>query len=170
MAVGTSGRAKFSRSAAVTRLRLPRDYEDLLREFTNAGVEYLLVGGWAVAVHGYARATDDMDVFVRATEENSKKVFTALQQFGAPLGAQEVSAGLFAREQYGYRMGRKPLLIEILTKIDGVTFEEATIDAVAADLGEFSVPVIGLPALLRNKRAAGRPKDLLDVEALEGNE
>lgn len=154
----------------MAKLSLPPDYEDLLREFANAGVEYLLIGGWAVAVHGYARATDDIDVFVRASPGNAKRVFSALQRFGAPLKAHGVSEALFAKEQYGYRMGRKPQLIEILTKIDGVTFEQASIDAISIDLGEFRVPVIGLTALLRNKKAAGRPKDLLDVEALEGTE
>ena len=148
-------------------LDLPKDYEDLLREFVEAGVEFVLIGGWAVAVHGHGRATDDMDLLVRATPENALRVFAALQLYGAPLGSHGVTAGMFERERYGYRMGRKPLMIEILTTIDGVTFDEAVVDALLVHIDDLAVPVIGRRALIANKRAAGRPKDLADVEALE---
>jgi len=93
-------------------LHLPIDYEDLLRELVASKVDFMLVGGWAVAVHGHGRATDDMDVFVAATPENAARVMNALRAFGAPIDQHQVSEGLFASERYGYRMGRKPLLIE----------------------------------------------------------
>lgn len=120
-----------------------------------------------MAVHGHGRATDDMDVFVHATPGNAIKVFQALQRFGAPVSAHQVTPELFSRERYGYRIGRKPLLIEVLTSIDGVTFEEASEDAVHVRMDAAEVPVIGLRSLLKNKRAAGRAKDLADIEALE---
>jgi hypothetical protein len=151
----------------VGELQLPQDYEDLLREFVEGGVDFLLVGGWAVAVHGHGRATDDMDVLVRATPENATKVYAALERYGAPLQAHGVTEGLFSHEQYGYRIGRKPLLIEILTTIDGVTFDEASDEAVIVQLQDLKVPVIGRRPLLANKRASGRAKDLADLEALE---
>lgn len=151
-------------------LELPRDYVDLLRELADGGVDHLLVGGWAVAVHGYVRATDDLDVLVRATPENAARVYQALQRFGAPLEQHGVTEGLFATEHYGYRMGRKPVLIELLTTIDGVTFDEASQNAVTVGVAGVRVPVIGRDALLTNKRAAGRPKDLADVAGLEGGE
>jgi hypothetical protein len=151
----------------VADIRLPRDYEDLLREFVKGEVEFLLIGDWAVAVHGHGRATDDMDLLVRASPGNAPKVYAALQRYGAPLGAHGVTEGLFERPQYGYRMGQKPLLIELLTTIDGVTFEEAARDAIIVDVAGMQVPVIGRQALLANKRASGRPKDLADIEALE---
>lgn len=151
----------------MAELDLPQDYQDLLRELVEAEVDFLLVGGWAVAVHGHGRATDDLDVLVRADPENAAKVYAALDRFGAPLRLHGVTEGLFAREHYGYRMGRKPLLIEILTTIDGVTFDQAKDGAVTVMVGDLGVPVIGKDALLVNKRAAGRPKDLADVEALE---
>jgi hypothetical protein len=154
----------------VAELALPQDYADLLREFVAARVEFVLIGGWAVAAHGHGRATDDMDVLVRATPENAARVYAALHRFGAPLAAHGVTQGLFAQERYGYRMGLKPLLIEVLTTIDGVTFDEAARDALDVGVGELRVPVIGLNALLANKRASGRPKDLADVEALESGE
>jgi hypothetical protein len=151
----------------VAELSLPQDYEDLLREFVETGVDFLLVGGWAVAVHGHGRGTDDMDLLVAANEANASRVVAALQRFGAPLDAHGVTEGLFATERYGYRLGRKPLLIEVLTRIDGVSFEEARHDAVMVEVAGLTIPVIGRRALLTNKRASGRPKDLADVEALE---
>jgi SAM-dependent methyltransferase len=164
-----SGPARYS-SSAVADLELPPDYQDLLREFVEGGVSFVLVGGWAVAVHGHPRATDDMDLFVDASEENSVRVFDALDRFGAPLALHGVTAGLFAQDEYGYRVGRKPLLIEVLTAIDGVSFAEAEEAAVHVQVADFVVPVIGRDALLRNKRAAGRAKDLADLEALDPGE
>ena len=154
----------------MAELELPADYEDLLREFVEGDVAFVLVGGWAVAVHGHPRATDDMDLFVQANHDNATKVFAALQRFGAPLARHGVTAGLFSRAEYGYRVGRKPLLIEVLTTIDGVTFAEASRAALQVRVSDFVVPVIGRDALLRNKKAAGRPKDLADLEALLATE
>jgi hypothetical protein len=94
-------------------LVLPQDYADLLHEFARGGVEFVLIGGWAVAVHGHGRATDDMNVLVRATPENAARVYGALQRFGAPLDAHGVTAGLFAQACYGYRVGLEPLLADI---------------------------------------------------------
>ena len=160
-----SGRAKSS-NCAVTELRLPPDYEDLIREFVEGNVAFVVVGGWAVAVHGHPRATDDLDLFIEASHENADRVFTALRRFGAPLEAHGVTSGLFTQERYGYRVGRKPFLIEILTGIDGVAFKEAESSAVVVRLADLLVPVIGRAELLRNKAAAGRAKDLADIEAL----
>jgi hypothetical protein len=154
----------------VAELRLPPDYADLLRELDAAGAEYVLVGGWAVAVHGHGRATDDLDVFVRATPDNAERVYRALARFGAPLSAHGITPGHFAAPHYGYRVGQKPLLIEILTAIDGVDFDEATREALRVFVDGVGVPVIGRAALLANKRAAGRHKDLADLEALDAIE
>lgn len=151
-------------------LDLPQDYADLLHALVAAGADFVLIGGWAVAVHGHGRATDDMDVLVRADPSNAEKVVEALREFGAPLATHSVTVELFSEPRHGYRMGRKPLLIEILTRIDGVSFDEAFEDAVTIHVGGVPVKVIGRRALVTNKRAAGRPKDLADVDALEGLE
>jgi len=151
----------------VADLELPEDYQDLLRDFVEAKVDFVLIGGWAVAVHGHGRATDDMDVLVRPTPENAARVYRALQSYGAPLAAHGITEGLFSSPRYGYRMGRKPILIEILTSIDGVSFDEAARDSITVTVDGVRVPVIGRSALLANKRASGRAKDLADVEALE---
>jgi hypothetical protein len=151
----------------VVELRLPTDYEDLLRELVEGGVEFVLIGGWAVAAHGHPRATDDLDVLVRPTPANARRVVAALQRFGAPLETHAVTEKLFSRAKWGYRMGRKPQVIELLARIDGVTFADAVREVLVADVAGLAVPVIGRAALLANKRAAGRPKDLADVDALE---
>lgn len=148
-------------------LHLPQDYEDLLRELVAANAAFVLVGGWAVAVHGHGRATDDLDVFVSPTSENAARVIAALRSFGAPIDQHGVTTGLFATPRYGYRMGRKPLLIELLTTIDGVTFEEASRGAIPVRIADFEVLCIGRRELIANKKAAGRAKDLADVEVLE---
>jgi predicted nucleotidyltransferase len=148
-------------------LDLPQDYTDLLHELLDAGAEFVVVGGWAVAVHGHGRATDDLDLLVRPTLENAVRVYEALQRYGAPLAAHGVTADLFATERYGYRIGVKPILIEILTTVSGIDFDEANRDRIVVNIAGRAVPFIGRSALLANKRAAGRAKDLADIEALE---
>jgi len=101
----------------MTELHLPRDYRDLLQEFLDARVEFVLIGGWAVAVHGHPRATNDIDLLVRPTIDNAIRVVSAIKRFGAPLAQHGVTEGLFVQERYGYRIGCKPLLIKILTTI-----------------------------------------------------
>ncbi len=110
---------------------------------------------------------DFRDVLVRATPANSARVFAALSAFGAPVGPHGVDTGTFDSEGPAYRVGMKPLCIDVLTKISGVSFDEAENDAVRADIDGRVVRVIGRQALLRNKRAAGRHKDLDDAEWLE---
>lgn len=148
-------------------ITLPQDYADLLFDLQDAGAEFVVIGGWAVAVHGHGRATDDFDILIRPTPDNAARVYAALQQFGAPLAAHGVTPGLFTKARYGYRFGIKPVLIEILTTIDGVDFDDASHEPVMVKVEGRSIPFVGRQALLANKRAAGRTKDLADVEALE---
>jgi hypothetical protein len=149
-----------------TTMDLPQDYRDLLAELHAEGAEFVLIGGWAVAAHGHGRTTDDLDVLVRASPANSAAVYRALTAFGAPVQQHGVDATLFATAGPGYRVGRKPLLIEILTQIDGIDFDDAVAEPLMIEVDSVMIRVIGLGALLRNKRAAGRTKDLADVEAL----
>ncbi len=147
--------------------KLPQDFTDLLIELCEADAEFLLVGGWAVILYGHVRATDDMDVFVRPSHENSQRVFVALEAFGAPLQAHAVAAEHFASEGAAYRFGIAPLKIEVLTKISGVSFDEALRGSKTFDLDGYRIPYIGKSALIANKKSAGRLKDLADVEELE---
>lgn len=123
-------------------LALPQDYADLLRALVEADAEFVLVGGWAVAVHGHGRATDDLDVLVRPTPENAVRVYRGLDAFGAPLAFHGVTEDLFAKPGYGYRVGRKPLLIEVLTRISGVSFDDAVTNAVIVHVAGVRVPVL----------------------------
>lgn len=161
-----SGQGRSSKLASL-QTKLADDFRDLLVAFADEKVEFLVIGGWAVALYGNVRGTDDLDVFVRPTSDNAKRVFRALLVFGAPVVAHGITEGLFASKGYGYRMGVKPNLIEVLTSIDGVDFDEALQGGGAFPLEGRDIPFIGRQALLKNKRAAGRPKDLADVDWLE---
>jgi hypothetical protein len=147
--------------------KLPQDFSDLLIELCEAKAEFLIVGGWAVILYGHVRATDDMDIFVRPSAANSERVFAALEAFGAPLRAHAVAPGHFASEGDAYRFGIAPLKIEVLTKISGVSFEEALRGSKTFELDGRQIPYIGKSALIANKKSAGRHKDLADVEELE---
>ena len=108
-------------------------------------------------------------MLVRATPENAERVMRALAAFGAPLSAHGVTAALFAEPGLGYRVGVKPKLIEVLTTISGVSFDEVMQGARVIDVDGRSVSVIGRRALVANKRASGRAKDLADLEWLEAH-
>jgi hypothetical protein len=142
------------------------DFLDLLRAFSAADVRFLVVGAYAVGVHGRPRATKDLDVWVEASAENAPRVMQGLIEFGAPLmGLTEAE---LRKPGLGLQIGVEPGRIDLLTKISGIAFEEAWPSRIEADFGEgVRCPVIGLDALLRNKRASGRPQDLADVDALE---
>jgi hypothetical protein len=147
--------------------KLPQDFTDLLIELCEAKAEFMLVGGWAVILYGHVRATDDMDIFVRPSADNSERVFSALEAFGAPLQAHGVAPRHFAKEGDAYRFGIAPLKVEVLTQISGVSFEDALQGSKSFELDGYQIPYIGKGALIANKKAAGRLKDLADVEELE---
>lgn len=142
-----------------------RDFSDMLSALNDEGVEYLVVGGYAVGAHGLPRATKDIDIWVRPTAENAARVFRALARFGAPSHGLTI-ADLVTKGTV-YQIGVPPQRIDILTAIDGVEFNEAWPERVSSDLGGVPAPVIGRSALVRNKRASGRPQDLADVARLE---
>lgn len=154
----------------MAEIELQTDLLDLLEALAEAKAEFVLIGGWALAVHGHGRGTDDHDVLVRPSPENATKVLAALRAFGAPILQHEVSEQTFATAGFGYRIGLKPNLIEILTTISGVSFDEVWADKIIVEIEGIEVPVMGRRTLLLNKRAAGRPKDLADVDWLERND
>ena len=142
-----------------------RDFVEMLAALRDAGAEYLVVGAHAVAAHGRPRATGDLDLWVRPTPENARRVYSALAAFGAPLDQLEV--GELTDPDLVYQIGVVPARIDILTGISGVEFAEAWAGRMTIRLGELEVPVLGREELLRNKRASGRPRDLADVAELE---
>jgi len=120
-----------------------------------------------MAAHGVPRATGDLDVLVRPSEANANRVMVALRVFGAPVEAHGVSQVDFTREGTVYQIGLPPRRIDILTTISGVSFDEAWQDHITAVVDGVSLNIIGRRALLVNKRAAARDKDLLDARLLE---
>jgi len=142
------------------------DFRDILVELHRAGARFVVLGGHAVAFHGHPRATKDLDVLVEANSENAKRVYAALAAFGAPLSAFEVSVDDFASYDGVLQLGVPPRRIDIINRADGITFPEAIADGESFDLDGREIPVIGRNALIKNKRAAGRPQDIADVKAL----
>jgi hypothetical protein len=141
------------------------DFAEMLRALSAAGAEYLLVGAYAMAAHGVPRATGDIDVWVRPRADNAQRVLLALQHFGAPLF--DLTAQDLVRPGTVFQLGVPPRRIDILTSIDGVAFDTAWARRIVTHLDDVAVAVIALEDLLRNKRAARRPKDLVDVEVLQ---
>lgn len=149
------------------RPELNVDFVDLLRALFEAQVEFVIVGAHALAAHGLPRATGDLDVLVEPTPENATRVMTALELFGAPVAAHGVTSADFETVGNVYQIGLPPRRIDLLTSISGVSFDEARASRIVVDVTDMKLPVLGRDALLKNKRATGRPKDLVDVEALE---
>lgn len=141
------------------------DFRDLFAALNAAGAEYLLVGGYALAVHAAPRFTKDLDVWVNPTAGNAPRVMAALRAFGAPLG--ELSEADLTTPGIVFQMGLPPNRIDLLTSIDGVRFPEAWPSRVVTEYGGAPLPVIGREALIANKRASARPQDLVDVQTLE---
>jgi hypothetical protein len=140
-------------------------FAEILSALSAAGVEYIVVGAFAVGAHGNPRATGDIDIWVRPTRENAVRVLQALRIFGAPLYGLSIDD--LVDEQTVFQIGVAPVRIDILAGIDGVAFEDAWSRRVVADLGSVSAPVLSLVDLATNKRAAGRPKDLADLVWIE---
>ena len=145
-------------------VNLPPDFKEFLKLLNAHQVEYLLIGGYAVAYHGYPRATADMDIWIATHAQNTKKIVAALKEFGFDL--PELSAELFQKEDQIIRMGVPPVRIEIATTISGVGFEECFAARVVDELDGVEVNIIDLAHLKINKKAAGRHKDLDDIENL----
>jgi hypothetical protein len=138
---------------------------DLIRAFNANGVEYLIIGGFAFGVHAQPRATKDLDLFIRSDARNSAAVFKALARYGAPLHGLTVKDLQDATT--GLQIGVPPNRIDILQKIDGVTFEEAWQSRVHALIeGDTPTFVISRKHLIQNKLASGRARDLIDVQEI----
>jgi hypothetical protein len=144
---------------------LPEDWREFIESLNSANANYVIVGGHAVAFHGYPRLTTDLDILVEPTPENAARVVKAIELFGfASLGIQQAD---LVKEDQIIQLGFRPARIDIATSISGVNFEEVWKSHVIGNLGELSVRYIGYDALIKNKRASGRPKDLVDVDEIE---
>ena len=141
------------------------DFKDMLSALSAAEADYLVVGAYALAAHGFPRATGDIDLWIRPTRENAARVWEALTTFGAP--TSRIAVEDYSTPDVVYQIGVAPRRIDLLTSISGVEFDQAWNDRISVELDGVTVPVIGRKHLLANKRASGRPKDLVDAETLD---
>jgi hypothetical protein len=144
------------------------DFRDILSIFLEESVEFLVIGAYAVAAHGLPRATKDIDLWVRCSSENAPHIIAALTRFGAPVSG--LSEKDFLHPGITFQIGVAPRRIDIVTEIAGIRFEQAYPNRISANIEGISVPVIGRADLVANKKAAGRPQDLVDVQWLEPEE
>ncbi len=145
-------------------MEIRQDFKELLEFFNAHNVEYLVVGGYALAFHGAPRYTGDIDLFVRPTRENATRILDALKDFG--FGTVDVSEDDFALPGTIVQLGYPPVRVDVITKISGVSWEEADAGKVMGRYGSAPVFFIGRTQLIANKRATGRLKDAADIEAL----
>ncbi len=150
-------------------IRLPLDFKEFLKLLKEHDVRYLLIGGYAVNYHGYIRTTGDMDIWIAIHPANAQKMVTVLKAFGFE-NDPDIKPELFLQEKKIIRMGVPPIRLEISTSISGVEFEECYRTRIVDDLDGIEVDLIDLENLKKNKKASGRPKDLVDLGKLQKRE
>lgn len=142
-----------------------KDFTDFLRLLNAGDARYLVIGGYAVAYHGYPRYTGDLDVFVEASPDNAARLLRVFREFG--FNPEALTPELFITPDNIVRIGHEPVRLEVLTGISGVTFADAYARRVTVDLAGLAVPFISFTDLITNKMSTGRGKDRLDVEELK---
>jgi hypothetical protein len=146
-------------------MEIQKDFKKLLELFNAHKVEYLIVGGYALAFHGAPRFTGDIDLLVKANSENAKHILNALEEFG--FGSLELSESDFTIPNNVIQLGVPPVRVDIMTSLTAVSWEKAQADKVEGNYGDTPVYFISKSHFVTNKRALGRKKDLADIEALD---
>ena len=141
------------------------DYKELFTLLNAHGVNYVIVGAYALAFHGFPRNTGDVDILVEATSANARRVVDALNAFG--FGSVGLTESDFTTKDHVVQLGVPPLRVDFMTSIEGVSWPEAAASKVAGNYGGVPIWFLGRDTLIRNKRATGRLRDMADVEALE---
>ena len=147
-------------------MEIRTDFKELLELFNKHKVEYLIVGGYALAFHGAPRFTRDIDLFVRPTSENAVRILAALDEFG--FGSLDLSQNDFTTPGMVVQLGVPPVRIDIITRLSGVLWEKANAGKVPGLYGDVPVFFLGRDDFIANKKATGRAKDAADIEALGG--
>ena len=147
-------------------IRLPPDFKEFLKLLKEHDVRYLLIGAYAVNYHGYIRGTGDMDIWIAIHPDNAQKVVAVLKIFGFE-NDPDLKPEMFLQEKKIIRMGFPPLRLEITTSISGVEFEDCYQARIVDELDGIEVNLIDLENLKKNKKASGRPKDLVDLKKLQ---
>jgi hypothetical protein len=146
-------------------MTLNRHFREFFALLEKHGVEYLVVGGHAVGFHGFPRYTGDLDIFIAISPANAAKIVQVFQEFG--FRALDVTEKDFLEEGIIIEIGREPTKIQVLTGIDGVSFEQCYGNRIVGKLDGLDVPFISFPDLITNKSATERAKDKIDVEELK---
>lgn len=144
---------------------LTKDFIEFIECCDGRDVRFLIVGGYALAAHGHPRATKDLDIWLLIDARNADRVVEALEDFG--MGSLGLNASDFLEPDVVIQLGYAPIRIDLLTSISGVDFEEAWPNRIVLDVGGIEAGFISVDDLIRNKRATGRPQDLVDVQILE---
>ena len=148
-------------------MEIQPDFRELLALFNEQNVEYLIVGGYALAFHGTPRYTGDLDILVRPDPPNAQRILKVLALFG--FGLLGLAAADFENPERVIQLGEPPVRIDLITSITGVSWEEAFSSRVPGSYDDIPVNFLGRESFIRNKRAIGRAKDLADIEALDGH-
>ncbi|RJR16511.1 MAG: hypothetical protein C4581_09820 [Nitrospiraceae bacterium] len=141
------------------------DYKEILQNLSKNKVKFLVVGAYAMGVHGYPRATGDLDIWVDVSPDNSELVYKSLVEFGAPLS--HINRDTFIEEGIVLQIGIAPRRIDIITQIDGVDFRSAYAEKLVVELEGLAIPFLSRDDLIRNKESTGREKDRVDVQYLK---
>ncbi|MBN1392667.1 MAG: nucleotidyltransferase family protein [Sedimentisphaerales bacterium] len=146
-------------------MEIQNDFKELLELFNAHKVEYIVVGGYALAFHGAPRFTGDIDLLVKPDSKNARRILAALNYFG--FGSLDLSESDFTRQNSVVQLGVPPVRIDIITSLSGVDWDKAQAGKVAGDYGGVAVYFLGKKEFILNKKATGRKKDLADIEALD---
>lgn len=144
---------------------LSQDFREFVELLIKNKAEYLIVGGYAVGIHGHPRYTGDLDIWLNPSSENAKKILQTVNEFG--FSSYKLTETDFTKEGNVVQLGYPPLRIDLLTQIDGVTFDECYKNKIEVEIDDLSVNFIGYWDLLKNKKATGRPKDVDDIDNLK---
>ncbi len=144
---------------------LNEDYRDILRALVEEKVRFILVGAYALAAHGYPRATMDIDIWVMPSPDNAEAVLKALKAFGASL--YNLTKEDLEKDGTIFQIGVAPIRIDIITALTGLKFEETYRNSILVNIDGIGVHIPSINDLIINKKATGRTKDLADAEALE---
>ena len=143
---------------------ISQDFKEFVRLLNEKQIEYLIVGGYAVSFHGYPRYTGDIDIWIKTSSENAEKMPAILDDFG--FGSFQLTKDDFLNADNIIQLGYPPNRIDIITSIDGVNFEECYINRVVKKVDEIEINFIGLADLIKNKKATGRDRDIIDLKNL----
>lgn len=140
------------------------DFDRIVSSLNKHHVDFMIIDGWAVVYHGHVRMTEDLDIYVRPTEDNAKRTVAALEAAGG--GCPELTPEVFTRDN-GISLGEAPMKVDVVSRLPGVDFDQAWSRREAGPFGSETVSFMSREDLISNKRAVARPKDLLDVSELE---